>query len=157
MALLPGGLDKDCGHWTNSGGAGQAMAGGRCHEAQPLVLFLSLFPTRFPWGDGVPRDSLQPALGAHPAQAGHPELCVRPGCLANWLHRRRCPSAKPTHQRSWGSQCPGLGCLLMGQLSVGRPGVRAGERQRAGGSGKQGRVAAHPGSASRLMAMGGLW
>lgn len=26
MVLLPGGLDKDCGHWTNSEGARQVMA-----------------------------------------------------------------------------------------------------------------------------------
>ena len=55
MVLLPGGLDKDCGHWTNSEGARQVMAGGRCHEAWPLTLLLLLSSSRFPWQVGWPR------------------------------------------------------------------------------------------------------
>lgn len=102
MALLPGGLDKNCGHWTNSGGAGQAMAGGGRYEARPLtfLLPLPLSPFRFPWGDGAPQDPPWPALGAHPARAGRPVLCVGPGFPADWPHRRRRLSAGPTHRRS---------------------------------------------------------
>lgn len=40
MVLLPGGLDKDYGHWTNSGGGGELgrqQREGRCHEAWSLV------------------------------------------------------------------------------------------------------------------------
>ena len=71
--LLPGGLDKDCGHWTNSEGARQVMAGGRCREAWPLTPLLLLPSSRFPWRVGWPRTL---PSWPHPAQAGCPVLSL---------------------------------------------------------------------------------
>lgn len=103
MALLPGGLDKDCGHWTNSGGAGQAMGVGVEAAMRPGLVSASgpcPSPTPWiPWGDGV-QDPPHLTLGAHLAQAKRPAPCAGHGCPAGSQHRRRCPSVGPTRRRS---------------------------------------------------------